>query len=271
MLESVFLEISLIINALALWVFAFSRLLKKESFIPIFNKFTFGFIFFSLALSLALRGFRLERFPISNLYETLILLACLLAGNYLFFIFKYKWHFLSWLVNIIVLAILFYALWLPSAQKDGLPLVPALQSYWRIIHVPALLASYAFFCLAAFGGLFYLLEDWKNKNKNKLEFYSEIIYRCISFGFPLLTFGIVTGALWANHAWGNLWQWDPKENLALVTWFCYATYLHLKISGKGSSKVLALISLIGIMATYLTYIGINQFNIGGLHTYGQTE
>ncbi len=270
MIEFTFLQISFWVSVLALWVLAGIYLFKKEAYIPQINQIVFSAIFFGLFINLVLRGFRLERFPVSNLYETLILLACFLAGIYLILAFKYKWHFLNWLVNIIILAVLLYALWLPSAQKEGIPLIPALQSYWRIIHVPPLLASYTFFCFSALGGLFYLFEDFTNKSQNKLEFYAEIIYRCTAFGFPLLTFGIITGALWANHAWGNLWQWDPKENLALVTWFCYAAYLHLKISGKASGRVLALISIIGLLATYLTYIGINQLNIGGLHSYGKT-
>ena len=193
-----------------------------------------------------------------------------------------------------------YASWLPPSQKQIAPLVPALQSYWRIIHVPPLLMSYALFLIGAFSSLGYLIEvKWfcrKEQNSNKeihktkeiqsslsnikinslvrevterAHFLDETTYRCVTFGFPLLTIGIINGALWANHAWGALWQWDPKETMALVTWFIYAAYLHFRLNTKVSGTVLATISILGIVMVYLTYLGVNQFNFGGLHTYGK--
>ena len=221
----------------------------------------FSLISFGLLISLVLRGIILERFPCSNLYESLLIFSLSVGLISLFFISKNKWYFLDWSSCLLIIAVLAYALWLPSSQKEAIPLIPALNSYWRSIHVPALLISYAFFMVAGFIAALYLFKP--------SEFYSEAIYKCIAFGFPLLTFGIVTGALWANHAWGNLWQWDPKENLALMTWFCYAAYLHFKVSGKDSPKTLAWLSLLGIIAIYMTYLGINQFDLGGLHTYGR--
>ena len=189
-----------------------------------------------------------------------------------------------------------YATWLPMSQKQIAPLVPALQSYWRIIHVPPLLMSYALFLIGAFSGAAYLIEtNFINKSGEKKKniskeikegvkinsyvtevserayFFDETTYRCVTFGFPLLTIGIINGALWANHAWGALWQWDPKETMALVTWFIYAAYLHFRLNTKVSGKVLASIALVGLVMVYLTYLGVNQFNFGGLHTYGKIE
>jgi ABC-type transport system involved in cytochrome c biogenesis permease subunit len=170
-------------------------------------------------------------------------------------------RFLSLPTALLISLALAYALLLPESQKAAVPLLPALRSYWRWIHVPPLLVSYAFFGLAGFASIAYLVR--------KRDHYQEAIYRCVAMGFPLLTFGIVTGAIWANESWGNLWQWDPKENLALVTWFFYAAYLHLKLSDRASGKALAWLILVGAVATYMTYIGINQFDLGGLHTYGK--
>ncbi len=182
-------------------------------------------------------------------------------------------HFLAWPSSLFITSLLAYSISLPESQRDAIPLIPALNSYWRVIHVPALLTSYGFLTIAGIISGFYLFESYQTESldskKKKLDFYEECIYRCVSFGFPLLTFGIVTGALWANNTWGNLWQWDPKENLALVTWFIYLAYLHLKLSNKASTKTLAWVNLIGIIAIYITYIGINQFDLGGLHTYGR--
>ena len=155
--------------------------------------------------------------------------------------------------------------------------------------------SYALFLIGAFSSTGYLIETFFKKEtvepkkikkeiarevqvnlyvrevSEKAHFFDEVTYRCVTFGFPLLTIGIINGALWANHACGALWQWDPKETMALVTWFIYAIYLHLRLNAKASGKVLAMISLVGIIMVYLTYLGVNQFNFGGLHSYGKIE
>lgn len=230
----------------------------------------------TLLFSLISRGFYVGRFPCSNLYESLIFFACALAFVATFIQFKYKLSSLNWPACLIVMAMLVYAVWLPSSQKEATPLLPALDSYWRAIHVPALLLSYTFLLVSGFCSGFYLFRFYSkahsikdNQKENQLGFLSELVYRCTSAGFALLTFGIVTGALWANHSWGNLWQWDPKENLALMTWFCYGAYLHLRLSNKVNGVTLAWLNALGVLAIYMTYIGINQFDLGGLHTYGK--
>jgi cytochrome c-type biogenesis protein CcsB len=265
------LGLALILALVGLWGFALAYFFKlPEAKVKLGSQILMLTILGLIAGSLTVRGLQLGRFPIANLYESLILMAAGLAGVYLLLSVRFNLNYLAWPTCIFVLGLLLYAIWLPSSQKEAIPLIPALQSYWRSIHVPPLLVSYGFFCLAAVTGILYLLEARNGRaNSDKLNFYQDGIYRCVSFGFPLLTFGLVTGALWANHAWGNLWQWDPKENLALMTWFCYAAYLHLKISGRASGKTLAWIAIAGIFATYMTYLGINQFDLGGLHTYGK--
>jgi cytochrome c biogenesis factor len=88
-------------------------------------------------------------------------------------------------------------------------------------------------------------------------------------GFPLLTIGIITGGLWANHAWGSYWSWDPKESMALVTWLGYAAYIHLRIHRETSEEKLSLVAIAGMMLTLLTYLGFNSLGFGGLHSYGK--
>ncbi len=257
------LGFAFLIGLIGFGIFCLKIFLPKKnlSFSSISQIIIFSLISLGLLISLSIRGINLGRFPCSNLYESLLIFSLTISLISLFFIVKYKWYFLDWPSSLMIIAVLAYALWLPSSQKEAIPLIPALNSYWRSIHVPALLISYGFFTVAGFIAALYLFKP--------IEFYPEAIYKCIAFGFPLLTFGIVTGALWANHSWGNLWQWDPKENLALITWFCYAAYLHFKVSGKASEKTLAWLALIGIVAIYMTYLGINQFDLGGLHTYGR--
>ena len=101
------------------------------------------------------------------------------------------------------------------------------------------------------------------------ELYDDVSYRLIAVGFPLLTIGIITGGLWANHAWGTYWSWDPKESMALVTWLSYAAYIHLRIHRECSAEKLSLVAIAGLLLTLLTYLGFNALGFGGLHSYGQ--
>jgi cytochrome c-type biogenesis protein CcsB len=109
----------------------------------------------------------------------------------------------------------------------------------------------------------------KNRGDSKLaETYDDVSYRCIAIGMPALTFGIITGGLWANHAWGTYWSWDPKESMALVTWLSYAAYIHLRVHRECSAEKLALVSIVGLLLTLMTYLGFNSLGLGGLHSYG---
>ena len=90
--------------------------------------------------------------------------------------------------------------------------------------------------------------------------------KTISFGFLFLTVGIITGAVWANSAWGTYWSWDPKETWSLITWFIYAIYLHCRYMRGWSGKKAAWISVIGFASVIFTYIGVN-FLLSGLHSY----
>lgn len=283
---------------IAIWFYAISWLNNKLTLLKKLGSLFLFISLISLTVALVFRGIALHFFPLTNLYESLVIFAWAVIAAYLFLEWKFKIDSFGWIVSAFLLMVFLYASWLPPSQKQIAPLVPALQSYWRTIHVPPLLMSYALFLIGAFSSIGYLFET-KIFNKSKegkedirttketangvkinsyvreiserAHFFDEVTYRCITFGFPLLTIGIITGALWANHAWGALWQWDPKETMALVTWFIYAAYLHFRLNTKVSGSALALISLVGIVMVYLTYLGINQFNFGGLHTYGKIE
>ena len=285
---------------IAIWFYAVSWLNSKLSLLKRLGSLCLFISLIFLTIALIFRGIALNFFPLTNLYESLVIFAWAVIAAYLFLEWKFKIDSFGWVVSAFLLMVFLYASWLPPSQKQIAPLVPALQSYWRTIHVPPLLMSYALFLIGSFSSIGYLLET-KVFNKSKANegkkdikttkeiaggvkinsyvreiserayFFDEVTYRCITFGFPLLTIGIINGALWANHAWGALWQWDPKETMALVTWFIYAAYLHFRLNTKVSGSVLALISLIGVAMVYLTYFGVNQFNFGGLHTYGKIK
>jgi cytochrome c-type biogenesis protein CcsB len=103
---------------------------------------------------------------------------------------------------------------------------------------------------------------------NLLESIDNLSYRTISFGFPLLTIGIIAGAVWANEAWGSYWSWDPKETWALITWLVFASYLHARITKSWQGRKPAIIASFGFIVVWICYLGVN-FLGKGLHTYGQ--
>jgi cytochrome c-type biogenesis protein CcsB len=118
-----------------------------------------------------------------------------------------------------------------------------------------------------------LLEDntvavVKDNRLNLLESVDNLSYRTISFGFPLLTIGIIAGAVWANEAWGSYWSWDPKETWALITWLVFASYLHARITRSWQGRKPAIIASVGFIVVWVCYLGVN-FLGKGLHTYGQ--
>jgi cytochrome c-type biogenesis protein CcsB len=104
--------------------------------------------------------------------------------------------------------------------------------------------------------------------QDKANVYDEITYRCVAFGFPLLTIGIILGGMWANEAWGNYWSWDPKESMSLVTLLGYGVYLHLRINGEHTARTLSWVSVTGFLLMLVTYFGVNLMGIG-LHSYGK--
>ena len=107
-----------------------------------------------------------------------------------------------------------------------------------------------------------------NERLTLLESIDNISYRTISFGFPMLTIGIIAGAVWANEAWGSYWSWDPKETWALITWLVFASYLHTRLTKSWQGKKPAIIAAFGFIVVWVCYLGVN-FLGKGLHTYGQ--
>jgi cytochrome c-type biogenesis protein CcsB len=255
------------------------------------------------------RWYNYKFFPLSNLYESLIFLACLLLLLYKFFEEKTKSKIVGSLVIPLVLLIHgFASLNLPIAMQKSSPLVPALQSNWLMLHVSMMMLSYS---TLLFGSLFCLLylalsnKTYKYSNKKEnfssQELYSwEIIssdllaiekqvklekntnlksrirllesldnwsYRTIGIGFPFLTMGIISGAVWANEAWGSYWSWDPKETWALITWLIFAVYLHARLTKGWIGRKTAILGSIGFFVVWICYLGVN-FLGKGLHSYG---
>lgn len=210
--------------------------------------------------------------PFSNMYESLVFFAWSIALVYLWLEYTYKNRFLG------TFAIPFaaFAMGLAEMKNPNItPLVPALQSNWLIAHVITCFIGYAAFAVACGFGLMYLL---KNRAKKKaegaflaqlpaLKIIDDIIHKTLVFGFLWLTAGIITGAVWANSAWGTYWSWDPKETWSIITWFIYAAALHFRFTkGWGGTRI-AWFSIIGFASVMFTYYGVN-FLLSGLHSYG---
>jgi cytochrome c-type biogenesis protein CcsB len=256
-----------------------------------------------LMVSLFVRSQHAQYFALSNMYESLLVVS---IGMQLVFLVLDRWFKLRTLglpVVILLMISLFYDLNLPMEIH---PLQPALQSYWRSIHVPIILLSYALFTVAFLSSLVFLLKDYLGGGRkdnagggsksltpampgpqafemtqehdalnlemaliqDRANLYDEITYRCVAFGFPMLTLGIILGGIWANEAWGNYWSWDPKESMSLVTLLGYGVYLHMRVNGEHSARTLSWVSVVGFVLMLVTYFGVNLMGLG-LHSYGK--
>ena len=164
----------------------------------------------------------------------------------------------------------FSQIWTAMMQSREIPhLMPALQSYWMAIHVPVMFTSYSAFAVAFAIGLVYLIQERQLKSKRPsdlsqtlpaLEPLDTMIYRLIGWGFPVLTLGVILGARWAYDAWGRYWGWDAKETWALITWFTYAIYLHMRLVVNWRGKKTVLLSIFGFAIVLFTYIGVNYLS-----------
>ncbi len=202
--------------------------------------------------------------PLSNFYESLIFFAW--SVSFILIVMKKRLAFppVTCLASLVSLFFMAYASLSPSVQKGIQPLVPALQSNWLHVHVITCFLAYAAFAVSFIAGLLYLVK-WKGVVPSG-ETLDEINYRSIIVGFPMLSAGILTGAVWAHYAWGSYWSWDPKETWSLITWIVYALYLHARLVKGWKGKRIAMVSIVGFLSVIFTYFGVN-FILSGLHSY----
>ena len=210
--------------------------------------------------------------PVSNLYEVFILFALITAMFYLHYEAHYATRQLGAFVMLIITAAVVFLLWYTvSRDAAGIePLVPALQSWWMKIHVPANFIGYGTFALAAMVGSAYLLKShgYLVDRLPALEVLDDVMYKAISVGFAFFTVATILGALWAAEAWGGYWSWDPKETWALIVWLNYAAWLHMRLMTGLRGRVAAWWALVGLLVTTFAFIGVNMF-LSGLHSYGE--
>lgn len=214
--------------------------------------------------------------PLSNMYESLVFFSWCIVLLYLLWEWKLNSRFLGAFALPFAFLFIAYASLAPGISDRIDPLIPALQSNWLHAHVITCFLSYASFALSCAVSVIYLMKLQKKETGQKetgltalfpsLESLDGLVYKTIVVGFPLLTIGIVTGAAWANYAWGSYWSWDPKETWSLITWFVYAIFLHARFTREWRGKRTAVLSIIGFAAVIFTYFGVN-YVLSGLHSY----
>ena len=229
--------------------------------------------------------------PVSNLYEVFILFAIITALLYLYYEGKNKTYSMGGFVLLVISSAVAFLLWYGFGARGASeiqPLVPALQSYWMKIHVPANFVGYGAFALAAMLSVAYLIKDSALnslaegekaadqkgikgviiKRFPDLEILDDVMYKSIALGFAFFTLATILGAMWAAEAWGGYWSWDPKETWALIVWLNYAAWLHLRLTKGWRGRPLAWWAIIGLFVTLFAFIGVNMF-LSGLHSYGE--
>ena len=210
--------------------------------------------------------------PISNLYEVFILFCLITALLYLYYEDHYETYQLGGFVLLVINAAVGFILWyiFDRQAHEIQPLVPALQSYWMKVHVPANFIGYGSFSLAAMVASAYLLVDRGvlASRLPSLEVLDDVMYKAIAIGFAFFTIATILGAMWAAEAWGGYWSWDPKETWALIVWLNYAAWLHLRMVKGLRGPVLAWWALVGLLVTTFAFLGVNMF-LSGLHSYGE--
>lgn len=210
--------------------------------------------------------------PFANMYESLIFFSWTVAILYIFVELKYKESIIGVFVSPLVFLAIAYASLSPDISSKISPLIPALKSNWLIAHVITCFLGYAGFAVAFGFSIMYFI---KPKDPDAVSIFAklpswglidELTYQMVVFGFLFLTIGIITGAVWANSAWGKYWTWDPKETWSLITWIVYAIFMHLRMMKGWHGKNLAWVSIIGFLAVMFTYFGVNYL-LSGLHSY----
>ncbi|MFA6742694.1 MAG: cytochrome c biogenesis protein CcsA [Candidatus Neomarinimicrobiota bacterium] len=253
------MEQALLLLTLIIYLAAFVSLITRVR-----DRICHGLIWLAILSHLSALAFRsivAGHPPFTNLYETILLLSFLLALRLVLWRRQIERRY-SWIILLTIMGLIGTALGMPSSYKTIRPLMPALNSIWMYLHVPAYFFGYMALVLAFIYVMIFLL---RGKNESSSETINLIrrLDNEVRIAFLFLNIGLVTGAIWAYHSWGNYWAWDPKEVWALINILTLALYFHL-LKPKGIKKVF--IVILTFLTVVFTYLGVS-FLLRGIHSY----
>lgn len=228
-------------------------------------------------LALILRTLNAGRLPLVNGYEFLIAFAWAIVLFYLWFEYRYRIKTVGlFIIPVAWLIMAYVAVEMPASQKAITPLMPALKSNWLTVHVATAILAYGAFAVSFGLAVVYLFKQTQGAGPVRTkpvgkylpspEQLDELCYRFITIGFFLLSMVIISGAIWAEQAWGSYWSWDPKETWSLITWLIYGACLHARQTYGWRGRRAAVLAIIGFAAVLFTFFGVNYF-LSGLHSY----
>ncbi len=268
--------VSILYLALCLYVastfFYLSSLITDKDRLSLFGFYCLISAFTVHLVSLFVRYLIAGYTPITNLHESLSFFALCIAGFFIVLRRIYKIEALGSIFVPVVSIVLISSFTVSTAIR---PLPPMLKSFWLPVHTSLAFIGNAVFFAGFLISIVYLVVERRIKKKRasggpgrfpSLETLDRINYKCMSYGFPLLTLGIITGALWADLAWGSYWSWDPKETWSLITWIVYAILIHNRLTIGWRGRKTAYMMIAGFLSVLVTFIGVNLF-LGGLHSY----
>ncbi|SDS44771.1 c-type cytochrome biogenesis protein CcsB [Microlunatus soli] len=252
-----------------------SRGLTSRQRSELFGRLGVMFTIFALACSVAgvaARGIAAQRWPLGNMYEFTTMAMVIIVAAYLVL----ARMGMRWLgLPVTLLAAIGNGLAITVFYVAVAPLVPSLHSVWFVIHITAASISGAAFNIGGLVSVLYLIKSRVERRGTVKGYLAKlpdarrmdvVAYRVLAFGFPLWTFTIAAGAIWAEYAWGRYWGWDPKEVWALVTWVIFACYLHARSTAGWKGTRATVIAIIGLASFWFNFIGVNLL-FSGLHSY----
>jgi cytochrome c-type biogenesis protein CcsB len=213
---------------------------------------------------IVIRGFAMERWPWGNMYEFVVAICFTAVTVFLVMALRHPVRFLGPFVMVAATLGIGFAVRYLYVQAG--PVVPALNSYWVAIHVTAAVVSSGLFIVGGVAGILFLIRKDGLSRLPERDDLERLAHRVIVIGFPIWTFAVIAGSLWADKAWGRYWGWDPKEIWAFITWVAYAAYLHSRATAGWRGKAAVIVQLVAFSCLLFNLVGVNIF-ISGLHSY----
>jgi cytochrome c-type biogenesis protein CcsB len=224
--------------------------------------------------SIVLRGLAVQRAPWGNMHEYMTAVSFVAVVTWIVLMRKFPIRHLSAFVLLPIVILMF--LGGTVLYSDAAPLQPALRSYWLVVHVAAAIISSGLFLVPGVASILYLIRNRYDQDQTKFvrfgprlpvaDVLDRVAYRTTIIAFPIFTFGVICGGIWAEAAWGRFWGWDPKETVAFVAWVIYAAYLHSRATAGWRGGKAAWINILGFSATVFNLFFVNLVTVG-LHSY----